>query len=242
MNVSEILTMVKMDIGIYAVPLPFENPDNVLFDVIKMKSLRTFSNLFPHQVEFVMDLNDLEVLRESCDEKSYILPNLFGDRPIISVLKVDPYNNLYNGNYFGGNPIITNSASLYQDAMLGMAGYDLLSTIAPPFTFKFTAPSTLTLYNIGSFADKIKIRLAYAHAENLSTIKPTMEESFYELVKLDIKAFLYNNLKFYNNIQTSFATINLMIDEWSGAEQERKELVEKWTDEYHLEADQFVII
>ena len=35
MNLSEMLTMIKMDIGIYMVPLPFENPDKVLFDVIK---------------------------------------------------------------------------------------------------------------------------------------------------------------------------------------------------------------
>ena len=63
-----------------------------------------------------------------------------------------------------------------------------------------------------------------------------MEDSFYELVKLDIKTFLYNN------IQTSFATLNLMIDDWSCAEQERRDLVEIWTDEYHLEDDQFVII
>lgn len=242
MNLSELLTMVKMDIGIYMVPLPFENSDKVLFDVIKMKSLRTFSNLFPHKMEFVMDLKDLEVIRETYDEKSYRLPTLFGDRPIISVIKVDPYSSNYTGNYFGGNPIITNSANLYEDTMLGALGYDLLSTVAPPFTFRFTAPSTLTLYNIGTFADKIKIQLAYGHAENLSTIKPTMEDSFYELVKLDIKSFLYNNLKHYNTIQTSFATLNLMIDEWSGAEQERRELVERWTDEYHLEVDQFVII
>lgn len=75
MNLSELLTMIKMDIGIYMVPLPFENPDNVLYDVIKLKSLRTFSNLFPHKIEFVMDLKDLEVVRETYDEKTFNYQN-----------------------------------------------------------------------------------------------------------------------------------------------------------------------
>ena len=80
------------------------------------------------------------------------------------------------------------------------------------------------------------------HFENLSSIKSTLFEAFYDLALLDIKRFLYNILKHYENIETAYGSINLRIDEWSNAEADRKDLLTRWGELYHLEEKQYVII
>jgi hypothetical protein len=80
------------------------------------------------------------------------------------------------------------------------------------------------------------------HAENLSTVKKSMYDTFYKLVILDMKNFLYGALKHYKNIQTAYGTITLEIDEWAGAAGEREELIERFRDVWHLEQDALYII
>jgi hypothetical protein len=95
---------------------------------------------------------------------------------------------------------------------------------------------------MSSMYGEIDIEFAVEHTENLSSIPPTAFESFHELAELDIKIFLYNTLKHYNEIQTAYGTISLKIDDWANAEQDRKDLIEKWRDLYHLDGEVFYII
>ena len=41
MNPSQLLTSIKMDLGIYGLRLPFDNPDEAMMEVIKLKTLKT---------------------------------------------------------------------------------------------------------------------------------------------------------------------------------------------------------
>ena len=38
-----------------------------------------------------------------------------------------------------------------------------------------------------------------------------------------------------NNVGSAFKEINLKIDDWSGAESARKELIDKWTQSFHYD-------
>ena len=89
---------------------------------------------------------------------------------------------------------------------------------------------------------KVDIEIAVEHADNLSTIPNTAWESFYELALLDIKRFLYNAMKHYTELQTAYGTVQLKIDDWQSAESDRKELIERLRDIYHLEAQPLFII
>ena len=40
MNMSDIITDIKMDLGIYMIALPFENIDSVIQDVIQRKTIK----------------------------------------------------------------------------------------------------------------------------------------------------------------------------------------------------------
>ena len=71
------------------------------------------------------------------------------------------------------------------------------------------------------------------------SISPDRAESFYELAITDVKVALYNTLKFYDGNESAYGNISLRIDEWSNASNERKELVERYRQNHHIEQPAF---
>ena len=240
MNQSESLTSLKMDLGVYGIKLPFDNPDKAIMDVIKLRTLKTFSIFYPQIKTFSFDLSrDLEVIKEEYTESIYILPNIY-DREIMYVRNILPKSKLLGNGYIA--PVFDGSIETYNMMGLTQANANLASLAAPPITFKFDPPNKLHLYNMATAYGMVDVELALAHADNLSTLPSTCWESFYELALLDVKRFLYGAMKHYTEIQTAYGNINLRIDDWASAENDRRELIEKMKDTYHLETEQYFII
>lgn len=241
MNLSELLTSVKMKLGIYGLSLPIENLDQTLYDVIKLESLKTFSQYFPHRIHLEMPMEDLETIKDGYVHTIVRLPDVFGDRRILFVEDVT-HGDVHRstGGYLA--PEIEGSMDVFGMMMMGHAVSHMNSAISPPVTFKFEAPNKLHLYNFKSHATKIIIVVCVEHFENLTSIPATSMESFRELVILDIKSFLYGIVKHYTDIQTAHGTINLKIDDWADAESKRAEIIEKWKSVHHLEGRQFIIV
>lgn len=239
MNISELLTSIKMDIGLVGLSLPVT--DKELLDVIKLKSLRTFSIYFPRIVTVNLKTRELEKIKDSYEESVYVLPDAFGG-PVIGLRDLEIKDHNYIGGPYTNNLDIYNNYSIYGDMMLAQAEADLASLMSPAFTYKFEEPNILRLFNATPSDCTLRIELKLMHFENLSSIKSTLFEAFYDLALLDIKRFLYNILKHYENIETAYGSINLRIDEWSNAEADRKDLLTRWGELYHLEEKQFVII
>lgn len=239
MNVSELLTSIKMDLGLVGLSLPVTDKD--LLDVIKLKSVRVFSTYFPRIVTVNLKTRELEKLKDSYEESVYVLPDAFGG-PIIGLRDLEIIDHSSMGTPYANNLDIYNNYALYGDIMLTQAEADLASLITPAFTYKYEEPNILRLFNAVSNDCTLRIELKLMHFDNLSSIKTTLFDAFYDLALLDIKRFLYNILKHYENIETAYGSINLRIDEWSNAESDRKDLLTRWGELYHLEEKQFVII
>ena len=240
MNMSELITSIKMDLGIYGLALPFNNPEQVLVDVIKLKTIKFFSPFEPYILQVPLNLNNLNCLKNQYNESVYEIPNLFGDRRLLYVKKVNARNKLLGNGYV--NPMFDDSIDIYDDLMMTQANANLLSVAAPPITFKYMKPNLLYLYNMATMYGEVDVEFAFEHADNLMTIPETSFASFYELASLDMKMFLYNTVKHYNDIQTAYGTISLKIDDWASAESDRKDLLNGWKDLYHLDTEQFFII
>lgn len=239
-NASDFLTSIKMDLGIFGLALPFDDEEKTLMDVLRLKTIRTYSQFFPHKIRLDLDLNDLKCIKSHYNESIYEIPDIFGGRKILYISKVDQQSKLLGNGYL--NPLFDDSMDMYNSVMMAQAGMNLMSTVIPSFTFKYVEPNLLYLYNLTTMANKVTIDFAVEHFDNFSSIPNTAWHSFEELAILDIKQFLYGVLKRYNNLQTAHGTIDLHIDDWSNAESERKDLIEKWRDVYHMEAEQFIII
>lgn len=234
-SASELLTMIKMDLGIYSLKLPFEDPDKALLDLIKLKSLKTFSIYSPDIETTQLNLDKLKKIKNTFQESCYIIPHLFQEREILYIRNVKPRNHNL-GPYF--SPVFNGTMEGYKSLMLNNAYADLASTANPPFTFKYEPPNKLFLYNVVTSDNEIDVEFALAHAENFSTITATTWQSFYDLALLDVKRFLYNTMKHYTELQSAFGSINLKIDDWSNAESERNDLINTWKDTYHLDGEQ----
>lgn len=241
MNLSDLMTSIKMDLGIYGLALPFKEGDKVLFDVLKLKTNKMFSIFCPYKLQVMLNLHDLKCIRQDYVESIYLLPQgLFGDRKLLYVDNVTPKQNLLGSGYI--NPIFDGSVEMYNSLILTQANANLISMAAPPITFKYIKPNRVHLYNTATIYGEMYFDLAYEHSDNLQTIPDTAYDSFYDLAVLDEKCFLYNTLKHYNNIQTAFGEISMHIDDWADAAGERKDLLEHWRDTYHEDGNQFWII
>lgn len=231
-----------MDLGIYGLKLPFDNPDETLVDVLRLKTLKTFS-IFSPVIEIEShDLGRMETVgKEDYTRTIYIIPRKYSDRQIIYVRNVLPRNKLAGNGYIA--PVFDGSIGTFLDLAMTQANADLVSIAAPPITFKFVAPNQLWVYNFATNYGDVEIEIGYSHSNNFTTIPETSYESFYDLALIDIKRFLFNAMKHYKEINTAYGTISLRIDDWENAESERKDLIERWRDVYHLETqDQFMVI
>ena len=52
---------------------------------------------------------------------------------------------------------------------------------------------------------------------------------------MDVKMHLYNVLINMQNVGAAHKNIQMAIDRWSGAESDREKLLEQWTDTFHLD-------
>lgn len=260
MNTSQLLTDIKMDLGIYALRLPFDDPDKVLLDVVINRTIPVFSTTLPDIIEMYFDCNILRVSDNGTNKGIYRTSNgsegevdatILGSDLIVRLpdfmertllfVKDIKFRNQYGGMY--SVPFNQGHMSpFYNNMMMAKASLDLMSTASPSITIEFKKPNMLKIYNMTSLTPQIMIELAVTHASNLSTISPTSQENFYKLALLDVKRFLYNAMKHYTELQTAFGTVNLRIDDWANAESERQDLLDRWDDVYQLELTQLHII
>lgn len=233
-NSSKVISSIKMDLGLYGLSLPFGNIDDIIMDVIREKTLPVFNEFYPNVVTVPLNLQHEECIKRSYDESIFIIPDIFGEREIINVRDVR-----YT---LGGSYLSSAGFSDVQNIMLGQVSANILSGIEPPKTFNFTHPNRLHLYNIDSTYGTIEVELGIEHAENLSTIPKSAYTFFLKVATLDVKIFLYNQLKHYNEIQTAHGTINLRIDDWADAKSERQDVMNQWEERFHFDTPQIFII
>jgi hypothetical protein len=231
MNTSNLLTLAKMNLGIYGLRLPFDDPDGALLECINVNTIPTFSRFFPYKKTFQINLNkDLKKISNTSTKYSYLLPDFMPGMPIITILDMDDLDT----NYYT-DPFMDPTAYTYKNMMLAKVDADLISTLAPSPTFDFQSPNILIVYSPYITESMVNLTIGFQHNKNLSTISEGLAESFIELAIIDIKRFLYNTMKHYTEINSAFGTINLKIDDWSNAESDRKDLINQYRDSYHLE-------
>ena len=223
----------KLKLGLMNIATPFENLDDTILTIINDVTLPVFSIYNPVKESLTLNTHDLELLEKKADYEKYLLPE-FTNRKLIYVFDVRYDNSVLSGlgYYGGGMPLM--QGNLLNQLTLANAGAQVMSLAIPKMTFKFEPPRTLTIYNAYSSA-KIVLDLGFTHDKSLASIPETCREAFMQLALLDCKENLYPTLKHYTELNTAIGNINLKIDDWANAEEERKSLIEKWDDTYHLD-------
>ena len=244
-NLSDLLTSIRMDLGIYGLVLPVD-VEEAMMDVLKLKTLPTFSVYVPYRFDLKISskmMQNLSIGQPSYQYSAIRLPveNMFPEQRLLHVLEVKPLTNVAGSGY--ATPIFNGDVNIYNGLALAQAHADLLSMACPNFTWEFKDPDILYLYNYSSIlgGDMI-VTLGLEHLPNMRTIKPTTMLTLQELALLDIKNYLYKTIQHHDGLASAFATIELKIDDWREAASKREDLIEKWKDIYHLDMPSYIII
>ena len=237
MNISQAISQIKMSLGLNGITLPFQDDDgrpipteNVIHDVLKTVTIPTFSQFVPWKREAEIRIKDLKVI----DKKRciYELPEYLTWTPIQYVVTIDmPYQNT-RGTWGDMAPAYGISRSA-QGMLTAQAYMMTAGQMRAEPTFDYLGHNQIRLF--GWPNSSINIMVGARHLENGESIEEGCYDSFMELAELDVKKFLYNNLKLFDGIQSAFGTINLKIEEYQSADQDRNQLLERWRDSFHLD-------
>ena len=230
-NLSEFMTKVKEDIGIKDIPLPVD--DEELVKRFHNSALKEFSIRVPYLKEFVLEAADaLNMMSQSINASvTYKIPkSVYQDTPIInithlSVSKVGGYSDFYvpTGTFNSPDFVLETIADIKLAAQLGA-----MTTHAP--TWRFDPPDKVTIY-YGWSGGSYVLEAAMIHDLSLSTIPPTAFTDLIYLTTLDIEEYLYNKLKRKENLSLGIGEVQLRIDNWEGAADKKRDLLERWDSE-----------
>lgn len=240
MNISKAASQLKMQLGLYGITLPFQDPitkqttptENVIMDVIKTMTIPIYSQFVPWIRHGDIHVNSLKVVDRI--KGIYMLPAFLTLTPVMYVADVSlPFQNT-RGTYGDIAPAYGINRSV-QGVATSQAYMMLAGQMRAEPTFEYLGENKIRLY--GYPKTELSFKVACEHEPNGETIPEGCYDSFMELATLDMKIFMYNTLKLYDGIPTAFGNINLKIEEYQSADADRNTLLDKWRDTFHLDMD-----
>ena len=244
MNLSDVINDIKLRLGLNTIALPFNKSTEIVIREILQGTIRTYSQFKPAEKEGCYPKNALKSPSDH-DRKIgiFILPQDLTTTPVqyadaypISQISYD--DQATTNPFTVGSPFVGFGSYYPQDIMnaemTGAAINKFIGVTSSASTSRWLGYNKIQLFN---FPDDTLIRFVVKcdHDPQCESIPISCRESFMELAVLDVEMTLYNHLKNMNNVGSAFKEIQLKIDEWSGAEGNRNTLIEKWTDNFHLD-------
>lgn len=238
MNV--LLDKLERRLGTKALNLPDSlSKDKWAEEVIQNETLDTFSRYFPNSMKVTLDASQKNA------EGYYLLDEYICENvEILGVRDIDWSTfskdslRLQEAQGYGTYDFMTNNYGL-DDIMLLQMRADHMSLFNNQIFVDYKAPnmvkvSTITGTDMRSVGS-MPIELLIKHAPNLMTIPPTMMEIFEQLAEADVARFLYENLKYYDGLETVYASMDLKLADLESKASKRDEIVQK-LDEDHVSA------
>ncbi len=232
MNLSTVITRIKLQLGLINIATPIENLDDTIKFILQDITVPVFSIYAPYKKTLYIRTDDMELIEKTAEYERYVMPD-FGTEKLLYVDDIRYDTGQLSGlasygamPYYGGN--------LIQQLMMGNASMNVYNNIIPKMTFKFIPPRELLLYNVYSYT-KVVMELGFEHDKSLITIPDSASESFFKLANLDVMDNLYPTVKQYSELQTAIGTINLRLEDWQNASDKRDELLREWDDTYHMD-------
>lgn len=216
--------------------LGLENEYQTLVKLIESKTLLTFSSYIPAKYVMILDLTDRSNIIRDDDHilgVEYYLHDPILEKynlPILDVDKID-YHNLGTVDPYDPNSssyyssIIASRNNVTLESVLFGAEYTYNRTLTD-FAFpwkryhEYRGGNVLFLQNY-AFEGQAEITVKTQYP-NLTAIPEEYREVFMSLAKFDVRIFLWNNLRYLEDIVTPTGNLQLRFD-WSSAEQDRDE-------------------
>ena len=240
MNLNRCISSLKMQLGLNQITLPFRDDitgdpvptENIIKEVLTTTTIPVFSDFQPWIRQLDANVNKLQVVDRL--NNIYMLPVGLTTTPIKYVIDVC-MPHISNRGTFGDIAPAYGISQSVEGVGTSMAMMMLAGQMRSEPTFEYLGQNKIRLYGFPKVV--LTFKVACEHEPNGETIEDSCYESFLELAKLDMKEYLYNNLKMYENIPTAFGNIQLKIEEFQGASGEKESMLKEWRDLFHLDLD-----
>lgn len=240
-RMSTLLNKLERRLGVRQLKLPdYLAKDKWATEVIENETLDTFSRYFPNSMRIQLDLSQRNkagyyLLDEYVPESVTVI----GVRDIDWSMFSKDSLRMQEAMGYGTYDFMTNGYGLDDIALLQMRA-DHMSLFNNQIFIEYKPPnmvklSTVTGADITRGMSSFPIEILIKHAPNLMTIPPTMMEIFEELAEADVAKFLYEELKYYDGLETVYANMDLKINDLEGKASKRDEIVQR-LDESHVSA------
>ena len=209
---------------------------NKWVEVIQEDSLVTFSRFFPYA--FKMQIN-----KETCNKKFdeqrvmwyYIKDEVLQGAKLLGIKDIDWMDTSSNnsslgassvGNYF--YPSFSCPIGTFESILSLQMAADMNSLYNRGIWIDFQYPNRFALRGIGNTnydLNSFSVILLVEHS-NLSTISPTKMETFESLAMADVAKFLYENLKYWDGLETAFVNVDMKLSELNDEANKRDQIIE----------------
>ena len=234
-------------LGVKMLNLPEElSKDKWATDVIIPDTLTTFSRYFPNQISYTVNQS-----HPKKDGWYYIDEAFIEGVEVLGVRDLDwnslTHDSLYYQDQMGYGMVdglAQSTGFSFEDIAMIQMKADFTSLFNNKLYVEFQPPNKFAVkgranLDYGRGLKRFQVLLLIKHADSLTTISPTKMEIFEKLATADIAAFLYNNLKYYDNLQTVYANIELKLDDIKNKADERDSVIQEIKDSYISAANDY---
>lgn len=237
-NMTKLIEKIERRLGTRALNLPDNLKKETWAEVIKDESLLTFSRYFPHKIKIKLN-RDTCIYKDGyyiIDEDKFPGIEILGVRDISWEDFGTTAGVIGCSQPYGIYDIFAQTGNILDVAMIQMAA-DQTSLYNNGIYIDFVYPNKIAIKNaqntnITQSVNEIPVDLLIKHSDNLNTISPTIMEVFEDLVKADIASYLYNELKYYDGLDTVYGNIDLKLSDLEQQAAERKEIIIKLEESY----------
>lgn len=236
-QMTKLLNKIERRLGLAVLQLPEKISKDVWPEIIEEDTLSTFSRYFPHKIKILVDVNCYK------DGFYFIDKDLEPGIKILGIKDVDwgSYMNCMNSGIDNRGVMLNSYGFIYDeygidDIALAQAGNDYISLFNLGIYPEFEHPNKVRLVSTNNAPVsrylKFPLEIFVEHNKNLMTISPTKMEIFEQLATADVATFLYQNLKYFDQLDTAFGQLNLQLDtiqDWAGR---RNDIVDQLKSSY----------
>ena len=229
-SMTLLLNKIERRLGTQQLNLPDYMSKNVWAkEVICNDTLDTFSRYLPNKMPYVLGPENKKNDYYLIDESICNIVQILG----VGDIDWHAWSAHYPGLLYGGvnsYDMMTSGVDFETFTDIQMMA-DHVSAFSNGIYLEFIPPNKIKLNIIISSSfltnyQTIPINLFVKHADNLKTIPPTQMELFERLAISDVATFLYEQLKMYDNLETTYSNIDLKLSSLEEKSRDRQQIIE----------------